>query len=148
MKVKVSISKSQAFSLHKRRLWFTVSNTFERSVIIAPILLLLFSIEHRISIAFRRACWVLCFLWKLAYIFWIDLSKTQFLNYFWKIRKGSNRSMVTFVCRITTSPHLKTEVISVYFRISGKFPLFTVYEIFYIRWNHNDGTAIGFHGSI
>ena len=47
--------------IQKRRLLFSLSNTIERSIIIGPTLLSLFSISRQVSIILRRACRVLFF---------------------------------------------------------------------------------------
>ena len=102
IKVKAFASKTLAFILQQRMLWFSVSKkAFERSITITPILLPLFSIACHVSIIFRRACWVLWFLLKPARYFGSLVSmkeliwvKNNFSNVFAKIRKGTSRPIV------------------------------------------------------
>ena len=101
IKVEAFASKPLAFILQQRRLWFSVSKAFERSITIAQILLPLFSIACHVSIIFRRACWALWFLLKsdryfgslvsIKELIWV---KNNFSNVFAKIRKGTSRPIV------------------------------------------------------
>lgn len=90
------------------RFWFSVSNTFEMSITISPTLFTLFSIETHVSIIFRKVFWFYDFygLLKILPVWtsWMNfLSKTHFFKHFWQIRKGTNMSLINFVCRIIFS---------------------------------------------